>query len=60
MPISVPPDRDGNFQPEPVKRGQTPIDGMDDKIIGRYAAGLTVRDIRPILRTSMTFRSRRT
>ena len=27
-------------------KGQTRIDGMDDKIIGLYAAGLTVRDIR--------------
>ncbi len=29
-----------------MKKGQTRIDGMDDKIIGLYAAGLTVRDIR--------------
>ena len=28
-----------------VLKGQTRIDGMDDKIIGLYAAGLTVRDI---------------
>jgi len=28
-----------------VKKGQTRIDGIDDKIIGLYAAGLTVRDI---------------
>ncbi|WP_412051300.1 IS256 family transposase [Hoeflea sp. Naph1] len=46
MPISVPRDRDGSFEPELVKKGQTRIDGMDDKIIGLYAAGLTVRDIR--------------
>lgn len=46
LPISVPRDRDGSFQPELVKKGQTRIDGMDDKIIGLYAAGLTVRDIR--------------
>ena len=26
--------------------GQTRIDGMDDKIIGLYAAGLSTRDIR--------------
>lgn len=45
-PISVPRDRDGSFEPELVKKGQTRIDGMDDKIIGLYAAGLTVRDIR--------------
>jgi putative transposase len=46
IPISVPRDRDGSFSPELVKKGQTRIDGMDDKIIGLYAAGLTVRDIR--------------
>jgi putative transposase len=46
VPISVPRDRDGSFEPELVKKGQTRIDGMDDKIIGLYAHGLTVRDIR--------------
>ena len=46
MPITVPRDRDGSFEPELVKKGQTRIDGMDDKIIGLYARGLTVRDIR--------------
>lgn len=42
--LVVPRDRDGSFEPELVKRDQTRIDGMDDKIIGLYAAGLTVRD----------------
>ena len=46
LPISVPRDREGSFEPELIKKGQTRIDGMDDKIIGLYAAGLTVRDIR--------------
>ena len=46
VPISVPRDRDGSFEPRLVKKGQTRIDGMDDKIIDLYAAGLTVRDIR--------------
>ena len=46
MPIAVPRDRDGSFEPELVKKGQTRIDGMDDKIVGLYAAGLSVRDIR--------------
>ena len=46
LPIAVPRDRDGSFEPELVKKGQTRIDGIDDKIIGLYAAGLTVRDIR--------------
>ena len=33
LPISVPRDRDGSFEPELVKKGQTRIDGMDEKII---------------------------
>lgn len=45
VPLSVPRDRDGSFEPELVKKGQTRIDGVDDKIIGLYAAGLSVRDI---------------
>ena len=39
-------DRDGSFEPALVKKGQIRIDGMDDKITGLYAAGLSVRDIR--------------
>ncbi len=46
MSIDVPRDRDGSFEPELIKKGQTRIDGMDDKIIGLYAAGLSTRDIR--------------
>jgi transposase-like protein len=43
--LSVPRDRNGSFSPELVKKGQTWIDGMDEKIIGLYGHGLTVRDI---------------
>ena len=46
VPIDVPRDRDGSFEPELIRKGQTRIDGMDDKIIGLYAAGLSTRDIR--------------
>jgi transposase-like protein len=45
-PIDVPRDRNGSFEPEPIKKGQTRIDGMDDKIFGLYAARLSTRDIR--------------
>ena len=45
LPVAIPRDRDSSFEPELVKKGQTRIDGMDDRIIGLYAAGLTVRDI---------------
>ena len=46
VPIDVPRDRDGSFEPELIRKGQTRIDGMYDKIIGLYAAGLSTRDIR--------------
>lgn len=56
MPISVPRDRDGSFERELIKKGQTRIDGMDDKIIGLYATGLTVCDIRThLVRHSLNF-----
>ncbi|WP_347265660.1 transposase [Paracoccus sp. (in: a-proteobacteria)] len=38
--LSVPRDRNGSFEPELVKKGQTRTCGIDDKIIGLYAAGL--------------------
>lgn len=46
MVINIPRDRDSSFEPELIRKGQTHIDGMDDRIIGLYAAGLSVRDIR--------------
>lgn len=46
VPIGVPRARDGSFEPELIKKGQTRIDGMDDKIIGLHAADLSARKIR--------------
>lgn len=33
LPIEIPRDRNGSFQPALIQKGQTRIDGMDDKII---------------------------
>ncbi|MGB3624575.1 MAG: transposase, partial [Henriciella sp.] len=44
--IDVPRDRDGSFEPRLIGKGQTWIDGLDDKIVGMYARGMSVRDIR--------------
>lgn len=44
--IEVPRDRDGSFEPKLIAKGQTRIDGLDDKIIAMYARGMSVRDIR--------------
>ncbi|MEM9766079.1 MAG: transposase [Pseudomonadota bacterium] len=44
--IEVPRDRDGSFEPRLIAKGQTRIDGLDEKIIAMYARGMSVRDIR--------------
>ena len=44
--IAVPRDREGSVEPKPIARGQTRIDGRDDKIVAMHARGLSVRDIR--------------
>jgi putative transposase len=43
--IEVPRDRQGSFEPQLVKKGQTRLDGFDDKILALYACGMTTRDI---------------
>jgi putative transposase len=43
--IAVPGDRQGTFEPQLVKKGQTRLDGFDDKILALYARGMTTRDI---------------
>ena len=43
--IEVPRDRNGEFEPVIVKKGQRRFDGFDDKIISMYACGMTVREI---------------
>ena len=45
IPIDVPRDREGSFEPKIVRKHQTRFDGFDDKIISMYARGMTTRDI---------------
>jgi putative transposase len=45
VPIEVPRDRQGTFEPQLVKKHQRRISGLDDKILALYARGLSVRDI---------------
>jgi putative transposase len=45
IPLAVPRDREGEFEPQFIKKHQTRFDGFDDKIIALYARGLTVREI---------------
>jgi len=46
MPIDIPRDRDGNFEPQLIGKHQTRWSGFDDKIISLYARGMTVREIK--------------
>src|SRR5206468_6036758 len=39
--LEVPRDRGGSFSPQIVRKGQTRLDGFNDRIIALYARGLT-------------------
>jgi len=43
--IEVPRDRNGSFEPQLVKKGQTRLTDFDDKVIALYARGMSTRDI---------------
>ena len=45
LPIDVPRDRLGSFEPQLIPKHQTRWSGFDDKIISLYARGMTVREI---------------
>jgi len=46
LPVDVPRDREGSFEPQLVPKHQRHFGGFDDKILAMYARGMTVRDIR--------------
>lgn len=50
IPIDIPRDREGSFDPRLIKKHQTRFDGFDDKIIAMYARGMTTRDIQAWLK----------
>jgi len=50
LPIEVPRDRNGSFEPVLLKKHQTHFDGFDDKILSMYARGMSVRDIQQHLK----------
>jgi len=43
--IRTPRDRDGSFDPRLVGKRQTRLAGLDERILGLYAGGMSVRDI---------------
>lgn len=44
--LNVPRDRKGQFEPVIVKKKQSRIDGLDEKIISLYAKGMSISDIK--------------
>jgi len=46
VPVDMPRDRNGTFEPQIIEKGQTHFDGFDDKIISMYAGGMTYSEIR--------------
>ena len=45
LPIEIPRDRQGSFEPQLITKHQTRWTGFDDKILSLYARGMTVREI---------------
>jgi len=45
LPLAIPRDRQGSFEPQLIGKHQTRWTGFDDKIISLYARGLSVREI---------------
>jgi putative transposase len=45
IPIEVPRDRNGDFEPQVIGKGETRFSGFDDKIISMYARGMTTTEI---------------
>lgn len=43
--VNIPRDRNGEFEPRIVPKYQRSINGIEDKILGLYATGMTTRDI---------------
>jgi putative transposase len=49
LPIEVPRDREGTFEPRLIGKHERRFTGFDDKILALYARGMTVREIQAFL-----------
>ncbi|HCI12980.1 MAG: transposase [Gallionellales bacterium GWA2_60_142] len=45
LPVEIPRDRHGSFEPQLIPKHQTRWNGFDEKILSLYARGMTVREI---------------
>ena len=57
LPIAVPRDREGTFDPRLIPKHERRFTGFDDKILALYARGMTVREIQALPRCT-AWRSR--
>jgi putative transposase len=49
LPLEIPRDREGTFEPRLIPKGLRRLDGFDDKVLALYARGVSVREIRGFL-----------
>ena len=50
IPLDVPRDRDGTFEPRLLPKHQRRLSGFDEKILALYAKGMTTRDIQEVVK----------
>jgi transposase-like protein len=50
LPLEIPRDRNGTFEPQLIGKHQRRLAGFDEKILALYAKGLTTRDIQDIVK----------
>ena len=49
--LSIPRDRNGDFEPKIIPKNERTADGIEDKILALYAAGMTTRDVAAQIKT---------
>lgn len=50
LPLDIPRDRNGTFEPQLIEKHQRRLAGFDEKILALYAKGMTTRDIQDIVK----------
>ncbi len=50
LPLDIPRDRNGTFEPQWIAKHQRRLAGFDEKILALYAKGMTTRDIQDIVK----------
>jgi putative transposase len=49
LPLEIPRDREGTFEPQLIAKHQRRLAGFDEKILALYAKGMTTRDIQELI-----------